>query len=501
MNQRRLSKSKIMAGLQCRKRLWLEVHKPELAEISAATEQLFLGGHFVGAAAQGLHPGGIQIETEGDLAEALRQTRQLLLASPESTLFEATFQHAGVLVRADIFSTKSGIRRLVEVKSATTLKDNYVPDAAVQHWVLKGAGFAPDTVELAHIDNSFVYSGGNDYQGLFRHCDLMEQVRGMEAEVEGWVEDFKRVLGGDEPKIEVGSQCAQPYPCPFLSHCNPAASQTEYPVSILPRGSRVAASLASEGYNDLRGVPEGRLDNPTHERIRQATVTGQAELDPAAAAFMRGHSYPRYFLDFETIQFAVPVWKGTRPYQQIPYQWSCHIEAAHGGIEHREYLDTTGEDPSRGLAESLIEAVGNTGPIFVYGAFEGGQIRGLIDRFPDLACELEAVLGRLVDLIPRAREYYYHPGMKGSWSLKRVLPTIAPQLKYDALEVQDGGMAGLAYLEAIHPETTIEKREAIRQALLEYCARDTEGLVLITRHFEGKAVPFGTSPEQAEVSR
>jgi hypothetical protein len=254
-------------------------------------------------------------------------------------------------------------------------------------------------------------------------------------------------------------------------------------VTLLPWGGRIAAELLAEGHEDLREVPEGRLTKPIHQKVWRITLSGQAEVDPAAAEAIRAYPYPRYYLDFETIAFAVPIWEGTRPYQQIPFQWSCHIERQDGSLEHREFLDTSGEPPARRVAESLLETVGTSGPIFAYGSFEGSRLGDLSQMLPDLAPKISKVRARVVDLLPLTRQAYYHPDMMGSWSIKSVLPTIAPELDYGDLEVQAGDMAQQAYLEAIDPSTSPARGETIRANLLEYCGRDTQGLVSIVRFF------------------
>jgi len=199
---------------------------------------------------------------------------------------------------------------------------------------------------------------------------------------------------------------------------------------------------------------------------------------------------PRFFLDFETISFGVPVWAGTRPYRQLPFQWSLHVECEGGGLEHREFLDTSGEPPMRACAESLLEALGDAGPILVYTGFERARIDELAARFPDLAPALRAAAARLVDLHPIVREHYYHPAMMGSWSLKAVLPTIAPDLDYAQLdEVRDGEMAQTAYLEAISPQTAPERRAALRESLLRYCEVDTLAMVRLARFLEDRTTP------------
>jgi hypothetical protein len=482
-----LSKSKILAGLQCPKRLYLEVRHPELAEISEDTERRFAAGHDVGEVARNLEPGGVLVDTGGDLARELEMTRDAISKSPDSTLFEAAFEHKGVLIKTDLFFSTRGARRLVEVKSASKLKDYHVPDVAVQYWVLKGAGYEPAKVELAIIDTSWVYPGGGDYRGLFAHVDMTKEARKMQPDVARWVDKFKKVLEGDTPEIEVGDQCSTPFECPFYGHCIAGKSIPEYPVTILPRGAR-AAELLAEGYEDLRDVPEDRLTSPIHQKIWRATVSGSPELDPAVAKELSRHPYPRYYLDFETIAFAVPIWAGTRPYQQIPFQWSCRIERDDGSVEHREFLETSGDLPVKKLAEALISCAGAAGPIFCYGTFEGERLDDMAAMLPALASRLRKIRSRLVDLLPLARRHYYHPAMKGSWSIKAVLPTVAPELDYSDLEIQAGDVAQQAYLEAIDPETSGQRRKTIRSNLLAYCARDTEGLVALVKFFEAAAI-------------
>ena len=474
-----------MAGLQCKKRLYLEVHHPELQEFSDDAERAFSIGHEVGEAARTLHPGGKLIEHQGNLANALDETRQLLDAPGDVTLFEATFQHGRTLVRADIFFRHQQQYRLLEVKSSTSIKPHFVNDVAIQSWVIQGAGYPLKTAHLSHIDNSFVYPGGGDYHGLFASQDLTEETAPLIEQIPRLVADMQEMLQGPEPVIAVGPQCTDPYDCPFLSHCSPA--QSEYPVSILPYGGKLARILVAEGFTDLRDVPGERLINERHQRVWRTSKTGNAEFLPESASDLRALPYPRFYLDFETIQFPVPIWVGTRPYEQLPFQWSCHIETADGRLTHKEFLDTGGSAPMRAFAELLIALLGAEGPVLVYSNFERTQIRALIVRFPDLQIPLTKIIERLFDLLPVAQAAYYHPAMKGSWSLKALLPTIAPELDYATVgEVQHGGGAQAAYREIIHPATAPERRAALIHDLKAYCALDTLALVRVARKFEGR---------------
>jgi len=484
-HMRCLSKSKIMAGLQCPKRLYLEVHHPELLAFSEHTQRSFGIGNEVGEAARAQHPGGRLIEQQDDLKLALEQTQHLLEESGDVTLFEPAFQHGRTLVRADIFSRNRKVYRLVEVKASTTLKPHYVNDVAIQSWVIEGAGYPLKTAHLAHIDTSFVYSGGGDYRGLFAAHDLTEVIEPLIQEVPSLVADMQTILRGAEPDIAVGPQCTDPYECPFLSHCSPAES--EYPVTILPYGGKLTRTLIAEGYADLRDVPGERLTKEDHQRVWRASKTGKTEFSAELASELRALRYPRFYLDFETIQFPVPIWVGTRPYEQLPFQWSCHIETADGRLTHKEFLNASAQAPMRAFAESLIATLGTKGPVLVYSHFERTQLKALIARFPDLDVPLTRIIKRLFDLLPVAQAAYYHPAMKGSWSIKAVLPTIAPELDYGTLgEVQHGGDAQAVYREVIHPATAPERRAALSQDLKSYCALDTLALVRVARHFEGR---------------
>lgn len=479
-----LSKSRLLNHLQCPKRLYLQIHRPDLAEESAEVQQVFATGHQVGEVARNLVPNGILIGHDLELRKALAQTNDLLKTQPDRPLFEATFEHHGVLIRADLLLPNGSSHNLVEVKSSTGVKEQYLADCAVQVWVTESAGFPLEHVELAHIDTSFVYPGGEDYRGLLQHADITAEVRPLLAQVPTWVEEARRTLGGKEPMIAVGEQCHAPYECPFQNYC--AGPQPEYPVTGLYRKGKIVNELLKEGIIDIRDIPPGRLTNATQERQRRVTVAGKAELNPDAGKSIQALDYPRYYLDFETIQFAVPVWPGTRPYQRLPFQWSCHIEQEDGAVTHEEFLGgLEGKAPMEKFAEKLIDTLNRNGagPIFVYNAgFEGGCILDLANTYPDLAEELRAIRGRLVDLLPLTRESYYHPAMMGSWSIKAVLPTIAPELDYANLEeVQSAGMVQGAFMEIIDTATDPERRQRLIQSLRDYCGHDTLALVRLAR--------------------
>lgn len=516
----RLSKSRLQDLQQCPKRLWLQVRHPELREDSAVAQLVFAAGHRVGEVARTLAPGGTLIDPRvpgtdrPDLAEALRLTRELLAAAPRRPLYEATFERDGVLVRADLLLPAPGGWRLAEVKSTSSVRDYHLADVAIQRWVLQGqlkddswaAGpLAPLAgVELWHVNTGWTWPGGPDYAGLFVREDLTAATEPLLDQVPRWVREAERILQGNEPAIAMGEQCRTPFDCPFQAHCAAQAGpQPKYPVTLLPntKGKKLAAQLLAEGFDDLRSVPPERIEDPELAMIARVTREGAPLLEPQAAKSLNRLGWPRAYLDFETIGFAVPQWPGTRPYQQLPFQWSCQIEdgppgegpskegpseegpSEEGQVREAAFLDLSGADPRRACAEALARELPAAGPVIVYNAgFERSVLRALAGEFPDLARPLNRIARRLVDLLPLVRAHYYHPDMRGSRSIKAVLPTIPGGADYGLLdEVQHGAAAQAAYLEAIDPETGEARRAELEGALRRYCAMDTWAMVALAR--------------------
>jgi len=481
-----LSKSKLLSFLQCSKRLWLEVHRPDAAEFSTEAERGFAVGYSVGEVARQLVPGGVLIGGDDNLDDALAETQKQISAGAE-TLFESTFEHEGVLVRADILTRSArGALEITEVKASTRVKDYQLSDAAIQKWVITQAGLRVDSIAIDHVNADFVYPGDGRYQGLFQHVPVDKEIGRLLREVPKWVDDARRTLAGAEPKIEMGPHCEDPFTCPFQDYCSALAGKTEYPVTILPYGRKTVTRLIAEGYRDIREIPADSLGSENHERVRRVTQSGKPEFDESVREAMRAFPYPRYFMDFETMYPAVPLWKGTSPYQQQPFQWSCHIESKAGDLKHHEFLDTSGNAPMEAFLVSLLPVLGTKGPIFTYNAsFERRRLEELAEMFPNFAEAISKVIDRIEDLLPLTRVHYYHPAMKGSWSLKSVMPTIDSSLDYENLdEVQEGGGAQVAYLEILAPETPADRRAKLTEALRRYCRRDTEALVRLAHFLE-----------------
>ena len=417
--------------------------------------------------------------------------------------------------RADALVPTDGGYALQETKASTfplkkdkttpaAPEDHHLDDVAIQAWVMEHEGLPLVRAELNLLNSQWRYPGGGDYSGLFRQLDVSALLAERKTKVPEWIARAQNVIHGTMPQITTGRHCSNPYPCPFLASCtklDPPAP--EHPIELLPdsAGKKLAQKLKeSKGYVSLLEVPVSELtgsQSDLYRRIQSAHRTGKAILESAASATLNALPYPRYYFDFEGIDFPVPQWAGVRPYEQIPFQWSCHIERAPGKFEHADFLDLSGNDPSLPCIERMQEVIDQDdgGPIIVYFAtYEKGRLEGLAERRPEYARLMEIYIGRLFDLLPVVKQNFYHPAMRGSFSIKKVLPVVAPDLTYDNLDgVQDGTGAQMAYLLSVfEPKTDVEKKLKLEQQLRTYCNQDTWAMVELGYFLANKGRPLKT---------
>jgi hypothetical protein len=482
-----LTKSHFLAGLQCPKRLWFEVHAPleERAPLSVAQ----LNGRAVDRLLHRLQPGTI-IERSQGLPAAIAQTRRLLQAGAAGILYQPAFRAGNLAVIADVLQTRAIGATLMEVKSATSVKPEHLPDVGFQTLVLRRSGIDVDRVLLAYINAQFELQRPGDYDGLLIEQDLTSEVEALLPQIEASAVELEEFMALPEmPQIAMGAQCTRPHACPFIARCTAQqGAGPDYPVELLPRGGKIVPALRAEGYSDLMRVPTDRLKGAVHKRVHAATLSGSVYFDPAATHTLRQCSYPMAYLDFETIGLAVPEFLGMHPYEPWPFQWSLHVEDSSGQLRHAEYLAPDQLADLASLAAALLSAVPECGPVFAYNAsFEKGVLLRMADRVGVHAKALRELAGRLIDLLPLTRAAYYHRDMRGSWSIKAVLPTLAPELDYGNLsEVQEGDGAQRALLELRAGQLSAARRAALEEALRRYCERDTWALVLLRRFLCGQ---------------
>ncbi|OGW50555.1 MAG: hypothetical protein A2V62_05670 [Nitrospirae bacterium RBG_19FT_COMBO_58_9] len=487
----RLSKSKFLSGLQCHKRLYLEIHQPFLAtKPDAATQAMFEMGTEVGELARSRFPGGVLVTAGYRQSEAaLAQTATLIEDLAVPAIFEAAFLHGGVLIRADVLERVPSADgepcgwRLIEVKSSTRVKDIHLEDLAVQSEVIVGAGLTLVSVGLMHINTAYLYrEGAVDLTELFAIQDLSEAVAQRRAEVPGRLAEMTRMLlQPHAPAIEPDRHCHTPYDCPFWDHCT--KDKPARWIHYLPGSKQVVGQLTQQGVTTIDEIPSGIKLSPVQRRVKENVEWTSAKLGTALKAVQ----YPVHHLDFETVMLAVPRFSETRPYQALPGQWSNHIEQATGELRHEEFLHKDVGDPRKVLAESLLESLGEKGSICVYSPYERSILEQLAVAIPSLKPALLRLVARLWDLFPIIRDHYYHPAFGGSYSIKSVLPAMVPSLAYDDLAIKEGGHAASQYYRMVFVETDWIERAAIEEALLRYCERDTLAMVELRRALKGKA--------------
>ncbi len=447
----------------------------------------FAVGDLVGALARELYDpeeNGVLVDVDALGADAgVARTRELL--DRRVPLFEAGLEGGGARAFVDVLRpVRRGSQRsweLIEVKSSASPKASQRDDLAIQAYVAEESGLPLAAVKLAYVDTRFVYRGDHDYHGLLRELDLSAEARARHQEVAGWVAQGQAVVASTtEPDIATGLHCRTPHACPFLRHCRAGDAPVEHSVQVLPRvQGELRRLIEGQGLRELRDVPETLL-SALQRRVREHTLAGTVYFDAAGAGEdLRPNPAPALFLDFEAVQLAVPLWAGTRPYQMFAFQFSLHCLSPEGVLSHHEHLDLSGDEPGRAFAEALLAACPAQGTVYVWNAeFELARIQELAARFADLRSRLQQIAGRVVDLLRITEARYYHPAQRGSWKLKRILPTLPGRLDHaDLVEVQDGHAAMLAYVEAIQPDTPEDRRAVLAAALRDYCRLDTLALV------------------------
>lgn len=487
MSSPRLSKSRYVSGLQCAKRLWYEANAfQQIPPFDAAAEERFAQGHEVGRLALRLFPGGVEIARDKRRWSTTAAATQRALAA-RIPLYEAAFVHEGGACRVDILApVEGGAWDLLEVKSSTSVKDVHRADLAFQTWVVRGAGVPVRRSCLVRIDTSYVRQGPIEPERLFAIEDLTAEIEPLLDLVPSEVARQQRIVAEPTPPaVAIGPQCESPNPCPLIPVCWKEVSGPS--VLDLARGGAKAWELFHQGVREVAAIPAG-VELSELQRIQvEAARAGSARVDRIAIAeFLDRLVYPVHYLDFETFQVALPPFDGTRPWQQIPFQWSLHVVDAPGALPRAAAFLADGDgDPRPALLAALRDAFAPHGSIVAYAdRFERQRLEEAAAEFPEYRDWIEALSPRFVDLLePFARFDYYHPEQNGSASLKAVLPVLGAR-GYDHLEVRDGTAAAREYLRLRGGDVAAPERERIRQALLDYCGRDTEGMVEIVAALE-----------------
>jgi hypothetical protein len=475
-----LSKSKYLAGLQCRRYLWKQVHEPQLIpEVDAITQYTFDQGHLVGEYAKKLFPDGIDI-LHDDFMANIAATRRLF--AERKPLFEAGILSGRVYCRLDILDPADEDEwDIIEIKSGTSVKDVYIDDVSFQKFCCEKAGLKISTCQLGFINNQYVKNGEIDPRELFVLEDISDQVEEASAGMEDRIHQLMEViLSKTRPEAAIGQHCLAPYECPLRTEC--WWFLPENSVFDLRGGKTTQLSLYEQGILSIRDIPDNIPLSRQQQIQKECVMTGNVHVEKEEIRrFLSNLKYPLYYLDFETFGLAIPIYDGTRPYQNIPFQFSLHVVENHVPEPvHHSFLAEGKEDPRPQILHELQRLLGSQGSIIAYNAgFEEGVLRELIEAFPEYADWLESILPRMVDLLhPFTNFHYYNASQKDTASLKKVLPAITGK-GYEEMGIGNGMDASIAYGRIMAGNATKDEVARVRADLLKYCKLDTEGMIWI----------------------
>ncbi len=474
-----LSKTKYLNGRQCLRYLWVLFNDPKrIPATDPNTQYTFDQGHVVGEFAKQLFPDGINVPQDsfrGNIDQTIR------LMKDRNPLFEAGILVDNLYSRIDIlYPVKDESWDIIEVKSSTSVKDVHIQDAAYQRYCCTQLGLNIRKCFIAVINNQYVKEGDIDPEGLFNIHDITEEVLAISDDIPDQVEEMYEAIDRETcPEMIIGPHCKDPYECP-LGEC--WEHLPEGNVFTLYYSGKKSFDLYNRGIMAIQDIPDNYKLSEKQTIQKGSLLTGETHQDKEAIkSFLASLEYPLYYMDFETINPGVPLFDGTRPYQQIPFQFSVHVvREAHSNLEHYSFLAEGTQDLRPKLMEELQKILGYSGSIIAYNkGFEEGILKTLGKAFPEYEDWVNQTLTRMVDLLEPFRNFdYYHPDQKGSASLKAVLPAITGR-GYDDLEINDGQIASITFLAATYGDMPEEERARVMSDLEQYCGRDTEGMVWI----------------------
>ncbi len=480
-----LSKSTFVRGCQCVKSLYLnKYHKEFQSSVSENQEAIFEQGKEVGLLARKLFPNGIDASPKNYFSydESIKKT-ELAIEKGETIIYESAFLFDEVLAALDILVKDNEGWKAFEVKSSTEVKDTHILDAALQYYLIQNIGISLKDIFLIYINNQYVRGEKLEIAKLFLKKSILKEVLDLQTFIPQKIVELKSILEQKEiPDIEIGLQCNDPYPCDFIDYCwKKIPPYSVFDIANLRSTKKF--ELFNQGIIQLKNIPNDFALNANQWQQVNCEIEQKSIIDkPKIEEFVDKLIYPLHFLDFETFQLAIPKFVNSKPYQQLVFQYSLHKQNSKGSnLLHYEFIaETYSNDPRIPFIKKLIDDCGEEGDILVYNlAFERTRLQELANDFPEFSDSISNILNRLIDLmIPFRERWYYTPDMKGSYSIKVVLPALLPEFSYSNLEIKDGSIASSTYSSMVQGLFTGDKIKSVK-ALLEYCKLDTLAMVKI----------------------
>jgi len=477
-----LSKTAYLSCLQCPRLFWTRINqKDRLPAVDEATQAMFDQGHQVGELAKQLYPDGIEIDWNLGFKQVCEKSHELL--PKRKPLFEPGYIYNHCFTRADILLPVGDNQwDIIEVKSSTGAKDEHIKDLAFQHYVYSGNNIKIRKMFIMHVNNHYIKNGEIDVENFFSLTELTEEAETRSILIADEIPSFFDIVDVSETKIKdyitIGTQCKSPYPCILYDDCHSHLPEDNL-LSLYRFNKRTAYELINQGQEQIINLSLNIELTERQQIQKEALKSGDVHINkPEIDKFLKQIEYPAYYLDFETINPAIPLFNGMRPYQMLPFQFSLHIQHEPNGIlEHHSFLAEAVDDPRPMFMSKLKELIGSTGSVIVYNqTFEESRMKECAEAYPEYKEFVNDVNSRLLDLLMPFRNFcYYNPAQKGSASIKKVLPAIVGK-SYEGMEIADGGTASREYFRVTFTDNNQDKNK-VRSNLEEYCALDTIAMV------------------------
>ncbi len=479
-----LTKSKYLLFLQCPKLLWINFNDSDLIpEIDEASQYLFDQGTLVGELATSLFPKGIFIKSD-DFIGNIKKTKELL--KEKKPLFEAGFMFDNIFSRPDILDPKGDEWDIIEVKSSTEVKDINIQDVSFQKYCYEKCGLKIRKCFLMHINNEYVRKGKLEPKKLFKLQDITEEVREAIKGIQERIDQALKIIS-QKKRLEkgIGPHCKKPYVCALYDECWGFLPKNS--VFNLYRGGKKSFNLFEEGIVCIKDIPDEYKLTTNQQIQHECEKTGKPYIHKEGIKhFLKELEYPLYFLDFETYNTAIPLYDGLKPYQQVVFQFSLHVqEKPEAEIKHYSFLAEGDKDPRPKFMSELKKLLGTKGSVIVYNqSFEKARLKECGEFLKEYKDWIEGINARIIDLlIPFRNFHYYNPKQQGSASIKKVLPALTGK-SYEGMEIAQGGDASMRYFYITHGhfdgrKETPEEIKKVRDALEKYCELDTWAEVII----------------------
>lgn len=469
-----VSKKIFLKALVCSTLGWLIRMKMEEVSREPTLGEKFRmeQGMEIGRRARELYPGGFLLD-DMDIMSASKKTNSLMNDPNVSTIFEATFLIDGFIAKSDILKRKGDGWHMIEVKSSVNDKEEFIDDMAYTVMVIDRSGFNISNASLLLISKDFRLEMKNE--NLFVEIDHTDEVLGrVEVFKPVWEQIEEITRKSVKPEPELRFECRK---CELFKEC--LGRDIENHIFDIPRLSQSKFDKLMElSIVCIEDIPNGFPLTENQARVRDCVQTKKSFVGDRLKSELESISWPVYYLDFETVMIAIPLYPDIAPYTQIPTQYSIYKCSESGHIvDHLEYLADQSKDCRRELAKNLINDLKGEGSIIIYSNFEKSVVSSLGRLYPDLLQKLNPLIDRMINLEAIIRRNFYHPDFHGSMSLKNTLSVLVPDISYDELEIADGDSAMTVFAYLALGKYEGREAEAMKRNLLDYCKQDTLAMV------------------------